>query len=87
MVFFSSTSHVYKIKKISKKVDENSKISPFSKYGLTKKKAENYIINKLNNSNVKYCIGRIFSVSGVGQKKPYLIPSLIYKINKSKKKI
>lgn len=84
--FFSSTSHVYKLTKSLKKINESFKKCPFTKYGLTKLRAENYIINKLNNSKIKYCIGRIFSYSDISQKKPYLIPSLIYKIKKSKNK-
>jgi UDP-glucose 4-epimerase len=84
--FFSSTSHVYKLKNNFKKVNEKSIISPFTKYGLTKIRAENYIVNKLNNTSVRYCIGRIFSYSGVHQKRPYLIPSLIHKIKQTKNK-
>ena len=84
--FFSSTSHVYKIKKLFKKVDEKSKKLPFTKYGLTKLRAENYIVNKMQNSTVRYCIGRIFSYSDINQKKSFLIPSLINKIKKSKDK-
>lgn len=84
--FFSSTSHVYKLRNNSNKITEKSVISPGSKYGLTKIRAENYIINKLKNTAVKYCVGRIFSYSGVNQKRPYLIPSLIHKIKESKNK-
>ena len=84
--FFSSTSHVYKLKKIFTKVDEKSTTYPSTKYGLTKLRAENYIINKMKNSMIKYCIGRIFSYSSPSQKKTYLIPSLINKIKESKSK-
>ena len=84
--FFSSTSHVYKLKKIFTKVDEKSATYPSTKYGLTKLRAENYIINKMKKSLIKYCIGRIFSYSSTSQKKSYLIPSLINKIKKSKNK-
>ena len=84
--FFSSTSHVYKLKKIFTKVDEKSATYPSTKYGLTKLRAENYIINKMKKSLIKYCIGRIFSYSSPSQKKSYLIPSLINKIKKSKNK-
>jgi len=83
--FFSSTSHVYKISKKFKKINEKSKPIPSTKYGMTKLKAENYIISKLKKSKIKYCIGRIFSFSGIHQKPPYLIPSLIIKIKKNKK--
>ena len=82
--FFSSTSHVYKLKKIFTKVDEKSATYPSTKYGLTKLRAENYIINKMKKSMIKYCIGRIFSYSSPFQKKSYLIPSLINKIKESK---
>jgi nucleoside-diphosphate-sugar epimerase len=82
--FFSSTSHVYKLKKTSQKIDEKSTISPFTKYGLTKLRAENYIIHKMKSSMIRYCIGRIFSYSSLSQKKSYLIPSLIHRIKKSK---
>jgi UDP-glucose 4-epimerase len=84
--FFSSTSHVYKLTKTLKKINEKSFILPSTKYGMTKLRAEKYIINKLNKSKVRYCIGRIFSFSDLNQKKPYLIPSLIQKIKKSKNK-
>jgi UDP-glucose 4-epimerase len=84
--FFSSTSHVYKLKNFPKSVDEKSTILPSTKYGLTKLRAENYIINKMKNSAVKYCIGRIFSYTGFNQKKSYLIPSLIHRIKKSRNK-
>jgi nucleoside-diphosphate-sugar epimerase len=84
--FFSSTSHVYKIKNFYEKIDEKATTSASTKYGLTKLRAENYIINKLKNTSVRYCIGRIFSYSAINQKKPYLIPTLIYKIKKSEDK-
>ena len=84
--FFSSTSHVYKIKNFYKKVDEKATTFASTKYGLTKLRAENYIVNKLKNTTVRYCIGRIFSYSGINQKQPYLIPSLIHKIKASKDK-
>jgi len=41
MVFFSSTSHVYKFSQ--KKINEKSRLKPSSLYGLTKLKAEKYI--------------------------------------------
>jgi UDP-glucose 4-epimerase len=85
-LFFSSTSHVYKLKNFFIKVNEKSKAVPFTKYGLTKLRAENYIIKKMKNSMIKYCIGRIFSYSDVNQKKSYLIPSLIQKIKETKNK-
>jgi UDP-glucose 4-epimerase len=84
--FFSSTSHVYKIKFFYEKVDEKETTFASTKYGLTKLRAENYIINKLKNTSIRYCIGRIFSYSAINQKQPYLIPTLIYRIKKSSDK-
>lgn len=83
--FFSSTSHVYKSS--NKKISESSIRKPISYYGQTKLLAENYISKKLKSSNIKYCIGRIFSTTNKSQKKNYLVPDLKYKIKKSKEKI
>ena len=49
--FFSSTSHVYKIPNKKVKIRENFIKEPFSKYGITKLRAENYIIKKMNKNN------------------------------------
>ena len=85
MVFFSSTSHVYSSS--HKKISEKNQKKPISYYGLTKLKAENYIIKRFKNTKIKYCIGRIFSTTNKNQKKNYLVPDLKYKIRNSKKKI
>ena len=58
--FFSSTSHVYSLQ--NKKIKENFKTNPSSKYGKTKLLAENYINKKFRNFQINYCIGRIFSI-------------------------
>lgn len=84
--FFTSTSHVYKTLKYNKRISEKAKISPSSKYGLTKKMAENYIIKKLNKLKINYCIARIFSLMDKNQKKTFVIPALIKKIKNNKKK-
>ena len=42
--FYASTSHVYKIKKKNKKINELTKLEPISKYGKTKMLAEKYLI-------------------------------------------
>mgnify|MGYP001171782908 CR=1 FL=1 len=85
-VFFSSTSHVYKIRYKNNKIKENSKIDPSSKYGSTKRKAELEIL-KLKTNKIKVCIGRIFSFTDLKQKLPYVVPSIIKKIKNSKKKV
>ena len=80
--FFSSTSHVYKMKR--NKINEQSPTVPSSKYGKTKLLAENYIVKKLKKSKIKYCIGRIFSIYDNNEKN-FLIPSLFKKINQKEK--
>ena len=84
-LFFSSTSHVYKSS--YEKISERSKKNPVSYYGRTKLLAENYIIDQLDKTNKRYCIGRIFSTSNKDQKKNYLVPDLKKRIKKTKKKI
>ena len=83
--FFSSTSHVYK--SVNKKISESAIKRPISFYGKTKLLAENYIIKSFKRSNIRYCIGRIFSTSNKNQKKNYLVPDLKNKIKKTKDKI
>lgn len=83
-LFFSSTSHVYKPS--NSKLNEKSKIDPISYYGLTKLKAEKYIIDNLE-GKINYCIGRIFSTTNKNQKKNYLVPDLKNKIKKAKAKL
>ena len=58
--FFSSTSHVYPLQ--NRKIKENFKTDPSSKYGKTKLLSENYIKKKFDKMQIKYCIGRIFSI-------------------------
>ena len=82
--FFSSTSHVYQ--KSNKKLKESDSTKPTSKYGSTKLKAEKYIVGKLTKNNIKYCIGRIFSISD-NKNENFLIPNLLKKINNNKKEI
>ena len=82
--FFSSTSHVYSLQNM--KIKENFKINPSSNYGKTKFLAENYIKKKFKNFNIKYCIGRIFSIfdnKGEG----FFTPNLLKKIKGKNKKI
>ena len=68
-------------------INEKAKTSPISYYGKTKLLAEKYIIKKLEKSDSKYCIGRIFSTTNKNQKTNYLVPDLKKKIKQSKKKI
>ena len=82
--FFSSTSHVYPHKNF--KIKEKLKVKPSSKYGKTKLLAENYIIRKLSRANIKFCIGRIFSILD-NKDKDFFLVSLLKKINNKKKLI
>lgn len=70
--FFSSTSHVYSFS--NKRIKEDSKLQPISKYGKTKLKAEKYIKKKL--FKIKFCIGRIFSFTHHTQDDLFFVPSL-----------
>lgn len=72
--FFSSTSHVYRFSK--KKLKENSVKNPINKYGRLKLMAEKYIIKNCTNTNIIYCIGRIFSFTHKTQNKKFFIPSV-----------
>lgn len=71
--FFSSSSHVYKFSQ--KKLKENSLKKPINKYGKLKLMAEKYIIKNCSNTNLIYCIGRIFSFTHSLQNKKFFIPS------------
>ena len=82
--FFASTSHVYKFS--YKKISENNSLEPISKYGKTKLLAENYIIKKLSNSNIKFCIGRIFSIFD-NRDESFFVPSLLRKLKINSEKI
>ena len=86
-LFFASTSHVYKLYYKQYKISENEIPKPQTKYGKTKFIAENYFRAKLKDSNIKLCIGRIFSFTDKRQKPPFLIPSLIKRIKHSKNKV
>ena len=56
---YISTAGVYGINSLSKyPITENSKIYPKSEYAKMKLYCENYLLNKLSNSNVKYTILR-----------------------------
>ena len=68
------------------KIKENLKVKPSSRYGKTKLLAENYIIRKLGQTNIKFCIGRIFSILD-NKNKDFFLSNLLKKINNKKKLI
>jgi UDP-glucose 4-epimerase len=80
--FFSSTAQVYRYSK--NKIKETSQYGGISKYGVTKIKAEKYIIKNLR-KNIKYCIGRIFSFTDIEQDRSFFIPSISNRIKNSNK--
>ena len=84
--FYASTSHVYSTKFRNKKTPEKSIIKPYTKYGKTKREGEKIIEKNFKNKKIKFCIGRIFSFTDKNQNKPFVIPSLIEKIKKSRDK-
>jgi len=84
--FYASTSHVYSTKFSNKKLSENSQIKPYSKYGKTKRDGEKVLEKHFKNKKTKFCIGRIFSFTDKFQRVPFVIPSLLKKIKKSKDK-
>ena len=83
-LFFASTSHVYSLQK--RKIKENFKKIPSSKYGKTKLLAENYIKKKLKNSHIKFCIGRIFSILD-NKNRSFFTPSLIKNLKRKPKEL
>ena len=81
LLFFPSTSHVYKYS--SKPIKENFNLKPTSFYGKTKLLAEKKIIeNKCKYFD--FFIARIFSIFHENQKKPFLYPSIKKKLKKIK---
>jgi len=83
--FYSSTSHVYKLKKTP--VSENDKISPRTFYGYTKWIGEQLIENNFFNNKMNFCIGRIFSFYSNSQSKDFLYPSIKKKIKENDRSI
>ena len=82
--FFASTSHVYPLQ--NKKIKENFRLNPSSNYGKTKLYAENYIKKGFKNSNIKFCVGRIFSIFD-NKDKSFFTPSLAKKIKQKSNKL
>ena len=77
--FYSSTSHVYGIRKSLRPFSESDKLSPHNYYGKTKLLSEKYIKNKFK-KKITFCIGRIFSFTDTKQDKSFFIPNTFKKI-------
>lgn len=79
---FISSSHVYNFSKL--KIKENFKKLPNNHYGKTKLNVENFIIKNRKKFFFKVGIARIFNTTGKNQRKGYIVPDLIKKINENK---
>ena len=86
LFFFTSTAHVYQLKRFNIAITENSKKKPFTEYGKTKLLAENYIIKKLKKAEIPYCIVRIFNIADKKQPKNFFYKSSLVKIKEKKNK-
>ena len=82
-VFTTSSSHIYEPSGISPilYLTENSKSDPSNFYGESKRVGELIAQYLLEELSISYCIGRLFSFTHYNQKEPYLVPTLIRKIN------
>ena len=80
--FFTSTSHVYKVK--NKALLETDSIAPRSFYGYTKWLCEKIIESYSVKHNISYCCARIFSFYHNSQSKDFLYPSIKTKIKSAK---
>ena len=78
---FISTSHVYRYSKT--KISEKQKIKPINKYGLSKKRVEDFIIQNKEILKFKIGIARIFNITGPKQREGYFVPDM-YKLIKKK---
>jgi UDP-glucose 4-epimerase len=83
-LFLASSSHVYKMPDVehSQPLSVDNMGGPENFYGASKLAAEQIARPLLKQYNISYCIGRIFSFSSVLQQEPYLVPTLIKKIEK-----
>jgi len=82
---FVSSSHVYKFS--NNKLKENDKRAPKTTYALSKKKTEDFILDKKNKFNYKIGIARIFNFTSKLQIQGYLVPDLVNFIEKNKSKL
>jgi UDP-glucose 4-epimerase len=73
-IFYASTCHVYKSKKIP--IAEDDEIEPINTYGQTKYTGEKVCTAYHLQTAATICIGRIFSFFHASQKEPFLYPSI-----------
>mgnify|MGYP000957615834 CR=1 FL=1 len=77
-LFYASSAHVYKSKNAA--IKEEDVIEPISLYGETKWMAERVCIETAKAYNIPFCCGRIFSFFHKTQKKPFLFPTIVERL-------
>lgn len=82
-LFYASTSHVYASN--DKPITEDSKLDPYTYYGLTKLQGEEWCNTFRKQYGLKIGIGRIFSYSDVKQSSEYFLPAMFKKIYNAEK--
>lgn len=80
--FLASTSHVYRARPAAgaAPLAEGDAEDPASLYGRTKLAGEHLCRQLLEAHRRQHCIGRIFSFSHPSQREPYLVPTLLRRI-------
>lgn len=81
-LFYASTSHVYASDE--NPIAEDSKLDPYTYYGLTKLQGEEWCNTFRKQYGLKIGIGRIFSYSDVNQSSEYFLPAMFKKIHNAK---
>ena len=81
-LFYASTSHVYASSETP--ISEDSKLDPYTYYGLTKLQGEEWCNTFRKQYGLKIGIGRIFSYSDVKQSNEFFLPAMFKKIHESK---
>ena len=79
---FASSAAVYKPSVVSHKEDDF--LEPIDIYGQSKKQAEKIIKLHCKNNNINFTTLRLFNVYGPNDLTPHLIPSLLWRLKKSK---
>jgi nucleoside-diphosphate-sugar epimerase len=77
-LFYASTSHVYASSESP--IAEDSKLDPYTYYGLTKLQGEEWCNTFRKQYGLKVGIGRIFSYSDSKQSDAYFLPAMFNKV-------
>ncbi len=81
-LFLASSSHVYAptVPGAPTTVNEGATLEPATFYGISKLAGERLASPILERFGIPYCVGRIFSFTHHTQRPPYLVPSLLARI-------